>query len=218
MKNKLNFNIKIDKTKTSLITNLAIASFLLAFGIFASKKLLSVYVYQTRVISAQKTSIANIYNDQQVASNVVNAYKQFVNQKINIIGGTSIGSSSTSGNNAKIILDALPQSYDFPAILSSVQKLLTTPGIAINSITGTDNAVIVPQSNQPTPVPISFSVSGSYTQIQGLLGVLNRSILPIDVLNIQLSGSDNYLTATISAQTYYFNPPSGIITSIQEIQ
>lgn len=218
MRSKLNLNIKIDKTKSRVITNLAVTTFVLIFGIFTSRKLLSLYVYQTRVISTQKTSISNIVNDQQVASNVVSAYKKFVNQPINIIGGTSTGSGSTSGNNSKIILDALPQTYDFPAVIASVQELLTTPGIILNTLTGTDSSTVISQSTKPTPIPLSFSVSGNYSSIQKLLGVLNKSVEPIDILTIQLSGTDTYLTANIAAQTYYYNPPSGIITSTETVQ
>lgn len=216
--NKININIKLNKAQSSVMTNLAIAMFLVVFGLVASKKLLGLYVYQNRVISTQKTSIANIVNDQKVASNVVVAYKNFVSQQINIIGGTSTGTGSTSGNNAKIILDALPQTYDFPATISSVQALLTVPGIIVNSLTGTDSSTVVTQSAQPVPIPLSFSVSGSYASVQSLLSVLNRSVTPIDILSVDISGTDAYLTASITAQTYYYNPPSGIIISTEAVQ
>ena len=218
MATKININFKLDKAKSSVMTNLAVATFLLIFGLIASKKLLSLYVYQGRVIDTQKTSLANIINDQRVASNVVTAYKNFVNQPINIIGGTSTGTGSTAGNNAKIILDALPQTYDFPAMISSVQALIAVPGIIVNSLSGTDSSTVVAQSAQPVPIPISFSVSGNYTDIQNLLSVLNKSVTPIDILTVDFSGTDAYLTASITAQTYYYNPPSGLITSTEVVQ
>jgi len=218
MKNKINFSIKLDKVKTRAMTHLAVTSFILIFGLYTSKTLLQLYVYQGRVISAQKLSIANINKDQQVANNVETAYKEFVNQPINIIGGASSGTGSTSGNNAKIILDALPQTYDFPAIMSSMQALLTIPGITINSLSGTDSSLTLIQSASPTPIPISFSVSGSYNNIQNFLSVLNRSVSPIDVLTIQLTGTDTDLTATVTAQTYYYAPSSGVFTSTEVVQ
>ena len=218
MANKININLKLDKTKSRVVTHLAIATFLLVFGLLASKKLLSLYVYQGRVIDTQKTSIANIISDQKVADNVVTAYKSFVNQPINIIGGTSTGTGSTSGNNAKIILDALPQTYDFPATIASMQQLISVPGLIINSLTGTDDISAAVQSAQPTPIPISFSVSGPYATIQTLFNTLNKSVSPIDILSVQISGTDAYLTAAFSAQTYYYDPPSGVITSTEAVQ
>ncbi len=218
MKAKLNTKIKIDKAKANAVTSLAIASFLLIFGLFTSKTLLGFYIYQGRVLSAQRTSINNIVQDQQVANNVQSAYTNFINQPVNIIGGSSTGNGSTSGNNAKIILDALPQSYDFPAIISSLQALFTMPGITVESLTGTDNSLSLVQSAQPVPIPISFSVQGSYTNIQNFLAVINRSVSPIDILTIQLTGTDADLTASITAQTYYYNPSSGIYTSTEVVQ
>jgi len=218
MKTKLNVKIKIDKAKANAVTSLAVASFLLIFGLFTSKTLLGFYIYQNRVLSAQKTSINNIVQDQQVANNVKSAYTSFINQPINIIGGSSTGNSSTSGNNAKIILDALPQTYDFPAMIASLQALFTMPGITVESLTGTDNSLSLVQSAQPVPIPISFSVQGSYVNIQNFLTVIKRSVSPIDILTVQLSGTDTTLTASITAQTYYYNPTSGLYTSTEFIQ
>ncbi|HUC78945.1 MAG TPA: type 4a pilus biogenesis protein PilO [Candidatus Saccharimonadales bacterium] len=218
MNKKINFNIKISKAKARAITFLAIASFLLIFALFTSKTLLRLYVYQDRVLAAQQTSISNITKDQQVANSVVNAYKTFVNQPINIIGGPSSGTSTTSGNNAKIILDALPQTYDFPALMSSLQALLTIPGVTIDSLSGTDSSLTITQSESPTPIPIAFSVTGSYTSIQNFLSTLNKSVSPIDVLSMELSGTDSDLTATITAQTYIYNPSTGILTNTEVIQ
>jgi Tfp pilus assembly protein PilO len=217
-KSKLNINIKLDKSKTNSVTLLAIACFILIFGLFAIKSMFGFYAYQSRVISSQKASLANINQDQQVADNVENSYKTFVNQPNNIIGGSSTGTTSTSGNNAKIILDALPQTYDFPALMASMQSLLTIPGISISGLSGTDTSLSQVQSAQPIAIPLTFSVQGSYSSIQNFFGDLNRSVLPIDVLTVSLTGTDANLTATVTAQTYYYSPTSGIFSSTEVIQ
>jgi hypothetical protein len=217
-KSKLNINIKLDKSKTNSVTLLGIAAFVLIFGLFTIKTLFGFYAYQNVVISAQKASLSNINLDQQVANNVESSYKSFVNQPNNIIGGTSIGTTSTSGNNAKIILDALPQTYDFPALMSSMQSLLTVPGITIQSLTGSDTSLTQVVSSQPIPIPISFAVQGSYSNIENLFNVLNRSVSPIDILSVELSGTDTSLTASITAQTYYYEPSSGIFSSTEIIK
>jgi hypothetical protein len=218
MKSKLNINIKLDKKKTNSVTLLALSSFILIFGLFTSKELFGFFLYQNRVISAQKSSIANILGDQQVANNVENSYKNFVNQPSNIIGGSSSGTTPNSGNNAKIILDALPETYDFPALISSTQALINLSGVTIQSLTGTDQSLSLIQSTQPTPIPITFSVSGSYSSIQNFLSVLNRSVSPIDILSIDMSGTDANLNVTVTAQMYYYNPQSGLSTSEVTVQ
>ena len=217
-KSKLNINIKLDKSKTNSVTLLAIACFILIFGLFTIKTLFGFYAYQNLVISAQKSSLSNINGDQQVANSVESSYKSFVNQPNNIIGGLSTGTTSTSGNNAKIILDALPQTYDFPALMSSTQSLLTVPGITIDSLTGSDTSLNQIASSQPIPIPISFTVEGSYSSIQNLFSVLNRSVSPIDILTVALTGQDTDLTASVTAQTYYYSPASGIFSSTEVIK
>ena len=218
MKSKLNINIKLDKKKTNSLTLLALASFLLIFGLLTSKTLLGFYLYQERVVSAQKISIDTITQDQHVASNVENSYKSFVNQTNNIIGGSSIGTAINDGNNAKIILDALPETYDFPALIASTEALINTSGVTIQSLSGTDQSLSIVSSSQPTPIPIAFSVQGSYSEIQNFLSVLNHSVSPIDILSINLSGTDSNLTASVNAQTYFYDPPSGLSTSVKEVQ
>lgn len=217
-KPKLNINIKLDKSKTSSVTLLAIACFVLIFGLFTIKTLFGFYAYQNLVISAQKSSVSNINQDQQVANNVETSYKSFVNQPNNIIGGSSIGTTATSGNNAKIILDALPETYDFPALMSYMQSLLTAPGITIDSLTGSDTSLSQVASSEPIPIPISFTVAGSYSNIQNLFSVLNRSVSPIDILTITLGGQDTNLSVSVTAQTYYYEPPSGIFSSTEVIK
>lgn len=213
MKTKLKFQIKLDKKRADSVALLALSSFILIFGLFTSKQLLGFYLYQSRVISTQKTSISNIMSDQQVANNVETSYKSFVNQPTNIIGGSSVGTAANSGNNAKIILDALPESYDFPALISSTQALINLSGVTIESITGTDQSLTVVQSAQPTAIPLTFSVLGNYSSIQNFFSVLNRSVSPIDILSINMTGTDASLTVSVTAQMYFYNPQSGLTTS-----
>src|SRR5690606_38811813 len=112
------------------------------------------------------------------------SYKSFDGASTNIISGTRTGTGDNDGPNSKIILDALPSSYDFPALASSVEKLLSSDGVPVSGITGTDE-----QLNQggnvatPTPIPVamplSFTSSGvNYDVVTKLIDGLQRSIRP----------------------------------------
>ena len=217
-KTKLNISIKLDKDKTTVAVYLAVASFLLIFGLVSCKALIGQYVYQSRVISKQNATITNISTDQKSADNIIGAYKTFVSSSTNIIGGSLIGTDSNSGNSAKIILDALPQTYDFPALMTSLQSLTTVPGVVVNSLSGSDTSLSVTQAVSPTAIPISFSVTGSYSSIQNFLNVLQNSVRPIKIKNLALNGTDSALTASINAETYYYNPPSGLVTSTETVR
>jgi Tfp pilus assembly protein PilO len=112
----------------------------------------------------------------------------------------------TSDKNSKIILDALPSKYDFPALATSLEKVITDSGAKITSITGKDNEAEAKQdSPDPKPIEMPFSISsnGSFATAKNLISNLEKSIRPIKVTSITLSGSDSNLQSTIVATTYY---------------
>lgn len=132
--------IKLDKANATTVGVLAVASFVIVFCLFAIKAMVSQYQYQSKITSAQQATVNQLNSDKTAASQLINSYKAFINTPINIIGGTSSGTGSQDGNNAKIILDALPSSYDFPALVTSVQNILASDGVDITSIAGTDTS------------------------------------------------------------------------------
>src|SRR5258708_5891851 len=130
--------LKIDKANATTVSVMALAAFVVVFSLTSIKALLSQYQYQRKVTSAQQTTLNQLDGDQTAGTALINSYKTFVNQPSNIIGGNSTGSGPRDGNSAKIVLDALPSSYDFPAFVTSLQNLLVSDSVSITSITGTD--------------------------------------------------------------------------------
>ncbi|MGH7241249.1 MAG: type 4a pilus biogenesis protein PilO, partial [Candidatus Saccharimonadales bacterium] len=125
------------------------------------------------------------------------------------LDGDPNGVGQQDGNNAKIVLDALPSNYDFPALTTSLEQLVTgTNGLKINSITGTDDEVAQSAnstSSTPTAVPMPFTltVEGSYQAIQDFTSKLEHSIRPFQVQTSTISGDQSDLTLNITAQTFY---------------
>src|ERR1035438_5306204 len=117
--------LKIDKANSTIVLVLAICSFVFVFSLVASKALISQYTYQNRVTSARQTTVNQLNTDKQEATTLINSYNTFINQPANIIGGSSSGTGNQDGTNVKVILDALPVKYDFPALVTSVQNLIS---------------------------------------------------------------------------------------------
>jgi hypothetical protein len=179
------------------------------FCLVASHALWSEDLYQGRVISAQNKAHVQLQANLKSVNQLVNSYESFVTSPTNVIGGSETGSAGNDGDNAKIILDALPNEYDFPALTTSIQGILNNLNLTVTSITGTDDEVnqasnTGSNSPQPVPIPFSFSISNaSYASIQQLFTNLQLSIRPIAIDTVTLSGSSSNLTATIDAHTYY---------------
>ena len=172
--------IAISKNNAQMVTATAIAAFITVFCLVAMNNLLSIRSYQAKIIAADNTADLKLKADVAAENNLVSSYKKFVSSNPTITGVQT----STNGyvyNNATIILDALPSQYDFPALTTSIQKLLQSGGYNISSIGGTDNSATVssaPEANpQPVSIPFSFTINNAtYSSIQQLFTAMQNSI------------------------------------------
>lgn len=200
----------ITKANSSIVLTTAVASFVIIFCGIASKSLIDRAAYQSRVISLKKTAVATLREDVEARTALVSSYKNFVNTPQNVIGGSSVGTGEKDGDNAKIALDALPSQYDYPALATSIEKLVRIHGLMITRITGTDDellqaAAAKEEGSDPIPIsmPFQVEVTGSYDAVRNLVKALELSIRPFHVKRVQLEGSEGNMTATIDAQSFY---------------
>ena len=201
--------VAIDKTNTQTVATVAVAAFITVFSLVAIHAVWELNSYQARLTSAKEKAhrqlITNINNYGKLSL----SYQSFISAQTNVIGGQANATGNNNGSNAQIILDALPPSYDYPALNSSIEKILNDRGLKISSISGTDDQ-LNQQNNtssnnpQPVPMPFSFTVEGvNYSQVSQLVTALQQSIRPIVVDTIDLSGGSSDMTLTVSAHTYY---------------
>ena len=200
--------IAIDKAYATLIIAVGIAAFIVVFSLVASRSLLSQRAYQSKVISKKETALKTLKSNIQSADELNAAYTEFSGGTTNILGGNPKGDSDRDGDNPRIILDALPSKYDFPALTTSIEKVLKDNGFSLTTITGTDEEVTqsaVESDENPAPIEIPFSLEVAIGEGQGktLLELFERSIRPIKVQKLTVSGQSGQLKVTISAKTYF---------------
>lgn len=199
----------ISKANAQMVIVVAIASFVTVFSLVASKTVLSQNVYQSRVVKAKETAHQQLTKNITAANSLVASYKSFVSTDTNSIGGLTKGTGDKDGDNAKIILDALPSSYDFPALASSLEKILTSQSLKVGSITGIDDQVnqetnVSSPDPRAVPIPFSFTVSNAnYGSVQQLVSTLEASIRPIQLDSMTLTGASSNMQVTVTAHTYY---------------
>jgi hypothetical protein len=199
----------IDKANVSVVIAVSIAAFVTIFSLVAAKALLSQRAYQGRVIHAREKARNQLIANVKAADTLTDSYKQFVSSQENVIGGSATGGGERDGDNARIVLDALPSKYDFPALATSLEKLIKGQNLTIDTITGIDdesNQQKTASSNSPQAIemPFKVSVKGGYDSVQNLVGVLERSIRPFSINELQLDAeTGSQLTLTIDAKTYY---------------
>ncbi len=200
--------LQIDKANTTILIVTSIACFVTVFSLAASKVLVQQTAYQSKVIAQKTKARDQLEANLKARDDLVTQYKAFVQQPINMIGGTTAGSTDRDGDNAKLILDALPSKYDYPAVATSLEKLLQGSGLTIRSITGDDDELTQAMTgSQSTPVPVEmpFQVgfTGESTKTQDFFTALSRSIRPMHVQTLTIKGTDQALTTDITAKTYY---------------
>ena len=155
-------HLQINKANNAMFIAVAVASIITVFSLFSAKALLGKSSYQHKVLKQRNEAIDKLKGNVTAANTLKEQYDAFEKQNPNIIGGiggddiaAGIAKSGGSGvvqldgkavtlgiqdgDNAKIILDALPSSYDFPALISSIEKIANLDNIPLESISGTDD-------------------------------------------------------------------------------
>jgi len=201
--------LAISKANAQMVGIVGIAAFLTVFSLIAAHALWNQNTYLGRLVAVKEKAHKQLQTNLINADDLVTAYKKFTTTPINAIGGSTAGTGNNDGDNAKLVLDALPSSYDFPALTTSIEKILTSRNFKVDTITGTDDELAQSAggsttSPQPVPMAFSFDVSGAnYAQIQDLIGALQSSIRPLQVDTLTLSGGTSNMKLSVTAHTYY---------------
>jgi hypothetical protein len=215
--------VAISKANAQMVAIVGVAAFVTIFCLVAAKAVLSQNSYQGRVISAENKAQSQLQANLSTFTSLNKQYNLFVNSSSNVLGGQSSSGANNGGNNSKIILDALPPTYDFPGLASSIESILKTQGLSISGIGGVDNELGEQNNNtSPSPAPVimpfSFSVTNvDYQDIGNLLDTLQKSVRPISIDNLSINGGGNSITLTVNAHTYY-QPAKSLGITEQEIK
>ena len=209
MSNQINKRLAISKANAQIVAVIGIASFVVVFCLVASKALISQNSYQVKVASEKTKANKQLDANLESFNALKTSYAKFNNANPNVINGNTNGTGDNDGSNAKIILDSLPSAYDYPALTSSLEKILNDRGIKINSITGVDDqaaqsgATAAAASPKPVIMPFTFSVNTNYGAAQELLSTLQKSIRPLVIDKISVSGGSSNMQLTVTGHTYF---------------
>lgn len=204
--------LQISKANSSIVVILAVSSVVTVFSLVATRTLVQQSRYQQRVISEKQKAASQLKKNLDSVNELVTKYKEFEDAPENVIGGNPSASATgeRDGPNSRIILDALPSKYDFPALVTSLDKILTSGGYKIISIGGADEEVNQSQvasgsaeSSQPIEMNFNLIAGGSYLSVQKLITDFERSIRPFNVTYIEFSGNDAEMRVSMEAKTYY---------------
>jgi Tfp pilus assembly protein PilO len=211
--NKSNKHALIEKSNTTMLIVIGVAAAVLSFTIVSTISLSRRLSYQSRVINARTDAEDQLNKNYSALQQLIESYEKFDSTEKSVIG--------TTETNSKIVLDALPSKYDFPALATSINKIIElTGGISSKNITGSDLEATAEQSSidpKPIEIPISISGEASYENIQKLVNNLQASIRPFKIKNVTFSGDQQKMNFNISMTTYYM-PSKNLEIPLKEIK
>jgi hypothetical protein len=213
--------MQISKANATMVAVISVASFVTVFSLVACKALLSQRSYNAKVV-AQKEKARDQLNDNiKAVDSLITSYKSFVETSDNVLGGNPTGAGEKDGDNARIVLDALPSKYDFPALATSIEKLMQNGGYKLDSITGTDDEVAQQDKSSPDPqpqeIPFDMAVTTTYTKAPGIADLFGKSIRPFNILKITISGNQAQMKLSVSGKTYY-QPEKSLSITLKEVK
>lgn len=222
MKNPIGKRLQIKDANSRMFTVIAISAVLAVFALMSAKFLIGEISYTTRVLSAKDKAAAQLEENIKNSEDLIASYKIFAESTTNVLGGSSTGSGPLDGPNDRIVLDSLPSKYDFPGLVSSIEKIVKTRGMQLQNINGTDdevnNSSTAPTAD-PDPVSMAFALdtTGNYQQIKDVIADFQRSIRPFQINKLTLSGSNNNMLLSLEGETY-FQPTKSIVIEKKEIK
>jgi hypothetical protein len=214
----------ITQANKRILISIGVATFVFMFSAVAANTLIRQMIYQNRVIGERKEALDVAKKSLEASSSLKASYEGFLSGPQNVLGGNPTGTGERDGDNAKIILDALPAKYDFPALVTSIEKLVQQYNLKFESMSGIDDSITQQQnqtSTAPAPIemPFEFSVNGSYIAARALVVDLERSIRPFQVVGVEVTsqaeGGD--ITIKINAKTF-FQPAKSLEVKKEEVK
>ena len=210
--------LAIDKFNATVVLQISIAAFVSVFCLVSINSLFSQRAYQAKVESKKQAALAQLESNIESVDQLLASYQEFADAPENVLGGNPNGQGDRDGENPRIVLDALPSVYDFPALATSLEKMLKDNNITIDNISGTDEE-ISQVSNEGTPnpepveMPFTIEATTSASSIKKFLSLFERSIRPLQIQRIVMEGQDSKVKFTIDAKSYY-QPEKGL--SVEE--
>lgn len=199
--------LQIDRAKANVVVFVSVAAFVTVFSLVSSKALLGKRSFQARVITEKETTLNTLKSNNDAATKLVASYKTFNSAPDNLLGGNPSGSGDKDGENSKLILDSLPSRYDFPGLTSSVEKMITSQGSKIESISGTDDEIAqsaAEDSSKPVEMPFQVDAKNSPDGIQRILQTFGKSIRPMTITKLTFTvENSSSMRVSINAKSYY---------------
>lgn len=211
---------QIESTNKQIFTWVAIAAVIVSFCVIALQFLGKEFLFNQKIINAKSETNQRLEDNLETAQKL----KDNVNALLanSDLGSVKRNDGDAAKSNLNVVLDALPVTGDATGFANSLQAVvLPLSGVSIKELSTTTDQLAadadVPTADEPTELPFTATITGSYENVHQALGDLARVIRPVNPTELTIRASDDTLQLSISGVTYYL-PAETINVATKKVQ
>lgn len=185
----------LDKRTTSVNNYIAIMAVVSMLAILVTGFIVNIlgreFYMNTKVIIGKQQAVSDLGKKKENADSLISTYENL-------------------GQKRELIEHAIPNTSDFPQIVTLVNNAAQSSGIRVKAISPNATSLTVtaaPQaassSGQATQYKFGMDVEGSYARVRDFIRNLELSARPIKIDGISISGDGDSLNVSMRGTTYY---------------
>ena len=209
----------IDKSAKTMFIAVTVASVIVGFSLVFAFRLGEQALFTMKVNAKKQETVRRLEENKKAFEELKRTVQQLqANQALNQV------KAKPDDNAVRVILDALPDSYNSDALGASLQQKLLAgvSGLEVQSInvetivegkeggssssssSESANAAAINTSTAAKAMPFEVVVKGNTAAIKKMFENFNRSIRAIDVTSVDLNGTETGdVSAKVSGVAYY---------------
>lgn len=185
------------------------ASIIVGASVVSSVFMVNKFIFNQQVINAKNDTVRVLAENNKVVGELQNNVR-LLSTNSDLAAAKAFDSEET----IRVVLDALPDTLNTPALGASIQRVVNIPDVDLDSLsfedaTTTDAAGGTAATATTSAVAIPFSMKLVAKNIDAAGKALNRlekSIRAINITSSKMEINNSGVTLTITAEAYY-QPP-----------
>lgn len=178
------------------------ASVVLAFALVALQFIFQDFMFNNKIIDAKAKTAQTLSKNFTTADELTKSVNSVVVSDENLAKNRSFDRQDNIG----VVIDALPVEATVTSLPAAIQTVIVPrSGVSLVSISTPSEVTAFEDATEIAPVESEYSVevAGNYDAIKAFLQLLERSVRPIHIMSIDLTGTDGAMRASITLKTFH---------------
>lgn len=178
------------------------ASIVLAFALVALQFIFQDFMFNNKIIDAKAKTAQTLNQNLTTADELTKSVNSVVVSDENLAKNRSYNTQDNIG----VVIDALPVEATVTSLPAAIQTVIVPrSGVSLVSISTPSELTATEEVTEIKPVESEYSVevAGNYDAVKAFMQLLERSVRPIHITSIDLTGTDGAMRASITLKTFH---------------